>query len=98
MRSFLHSLGRVALLLLAAFWFQTAVYETVCHDQDAMGKNTSAQSATCPCVCSCHPAANTMPKTEFFASTPPRQLKTDYVQLTGTCLPDDIFRPPLTNS
>lgn len=86
----------ISLLLLLAFWFQTDARIVGCHGDNALcGSDASAAECACVCHDAFAPAANAnvyldRPKMErvSFSDETIRDL----------LIPNDIFRPPLTNS
>jgi len=93
-----HSIGRIALVVHAAIWFQITTHAAVCHDQNDLCGNASAQSSTCSCVCASHPAVDTtLAKAEFDEPICTCRATFEYVPHQGISVPADIFRPPLVH-
>jgi len=88
----------MAILLLVSVWFGTVAHTAVCHSENAWcGHDGCSESTVCSCFC--HNAI------EPFADMPAcvEQRETVWIPVSNETihallLPDDIFRPPLTNS
>ena len=92
-----HILRRMVILVLAAVWFETSAEAGGCQTDNELCGHSS--SATTVCDCDCHPAIEPLCETTVFVE----HRKTGRVHssdetIRDLLLPNDIFRPPLTNS
>ncbi len=93
----LHIFRRATVLLLAVVWFQTTAHLVVCHRDSALcGQDGCEESAVC--TCHGHAAIEPVAEVSFHIGQPVSVLvpATDET-IRALLLPDDIFRPPLTN-
>ena len=89
---------RVTVLVLAAVWLQTVAHTVVCHSDNALCGHDGCSESTV-CTCFCHMAFEPANDAPLFIGQPPLILiPASDETIRGLLLPDDIFRPPLTNS
>ena len=85
-------------LLLAAVWLHTVAHTAACHSDNTLcGHDGCAESTVCTCFC--HAAVEATAEMSFFLEQPITFWAPSFDETTlALLLPDDIFRPPLTNS
>ena len=91
---------RIAVGALVAVWFMTIAHQVTYHIDNEMcghGDEGGAHSE-CVCICACHAAISPTFNQDVSAPEPILFAQSEYMILPGTCVPDDIFRPPLANS
>jgi|GEM_PF-6931499 len=95
-----HILARFVVVSFVVLWSLTTAHEVASHRDNGMCEHSddgTAQSE-CVCICACHAAVEPLFNLEF---CPPERIFfvfSEYVTLTGTAVPTEIFRPPLVNS
>jgi len=92
------SLGRLMVLLLAAVWLHTVAHTATCHSDNALCGHDGCSESTV-CTCFCHAAIEPTSEQSFSLEQPITVWVPSFDETTlALLLPDDIFRPPLTNS
>lgn len=90
-------MGVVALM---AVWVLTTAHAVACHSDRALFENgdDGCAASECVCICACHAAVVPSDDHDFCALERTPFVPSEYVNLQGTSVPADIFRPPLANS
>ena len=98
MKGFWQIFRRMAVLLLVSVWFGMVAHTAVCHSENALcGHDGCSESTVCSCFC--HNAIEPFADMSGYIE----QRETVWVPVSNETilallLPNDIFRPPLTNS
>jgi len=95
-----HILTRIVVVALTAVWILTTAHAVACHSDSALSGNgdDACAASECVCICACHAAVEPSANLDVRASEFTPFVPSEYVTLLGTCVPADIFRPPLANS
>lgn len=94
----LHIVKCLVVIAVAAVWFQNAAHTVICHTDNALcGHDGCSESTVCSCIC--HAAYEPVDDAPVCVD----RVETAFVPspdetIRALLLPNDIFRPPLTNS